>query len=164
MEALKIAVTCVIAAVLYGIVHDQFTARICIEYFTIFHPPIFHTQSPTLLGIGWGIVATWWVGVFFASLIGAACISRFARRKSLFETVRGLLVFVVFGVLLAPILTSLMDAAVVVTTRSGAGYWRLVSCRSEFVTGNSAGGIRIFPADRPSVGRVGVDIAAEFAR
>jgi ribosomal protein L29 len=39
----------------------------------------------------------------------------------------------------------------------------LVSCRSEFVTGNSAGGIRIFPADRPSVGRVGVDIAAEFA-
>src|SRR5450432_1986345 len=60
MEALKIAITCVIAAVLYGIVHDQITARICIEYFTVFHPPIFHTQSPTLLGIGWGIVATWW--------------------------------------------------------------------------------------------------------
>src|SRR5258707_14347203 len=40
----------------------------------------------------------------------------------------------------------------------------LVSCRSEFVTGNSAGGVRIFSADRPSVGRVGVDIAAEFAR
>jgi len=66
MEALKIAAICVIAAVLYGIVHDQFTARICIEYFTIFHPPIFHTQSPTLLGIGWGVLATWWVGVFFA--------------------------------------------------------------------------------------------------
>src|SRR5215831_1078639 len=66
MEAFKIAITCVIAAVFYGIVHDQFTARICIEYFTIFHPPIFHTQSPTLLGIGWGILATWWVGVFFA--------------------------------------------------------------------------------------------------
>lgn len=66
MEALKIAVICVIAAVLYGIIHDQFTARICIEYFIIFHPPIFHTQSPTLLGIGWGILATWWVGVFFA--------------------------------------------------------------------------------------------------
>jgi hypothetical protein len=66
MEALKIALTCVIAAVLYGIVHDQFTARICIEYFTVFHPPLFHTQSPTLLGIGWGIVATWWVGAFFS--------------------------------------------------------------------------------------------------
>jgi hypothetical protein len=66
MEALKIATTCVVAAVLYGIVHDQFTARICIEYFTVFHPPIFHTQSATWLGIGWGIVATWWVGAFFA--------------------------------------------------------------------------------------------------
>jgi hypothetical protein len=66
MEALKIAFTCVMAAVIYGIVHDQFTARICLEYFTVFHPPIFHTQSPTLLGIGWGIVATWWVGAFFA--------------------------------------------------------------------------------------------------
>lgn len=66
MESLKIVVMCIIAAVLYGIVHDQFTARICLEYFTIFHPPIFHTQSPTLLGIGWGIVATWWVGAFFS--------------------------------------------------------------------------------------------------
>jgi hypothetical protein len=37
MEALKIAFTCVIAAVIYGIVHDQFTARICLEYFTVFH-------------------------------------------------------------------------------------------------------------------------------
>jgi len=66
MEALKIAFICVVAAVIYGIVHDQFTARICLEYFTVFHPPIFHTQSPTLLGIGWGIVATWWVGAFFS--------------------------------------------------------------------------------------------------
>jgi hypothetical protein len=67
MEALKIAAICSIAAVPYGIVHDQFTARICLEYFTIFHPPLFHTQSPTLLGIGWGIVATWWVGAFFSA-------------------------------------------------------------------------------------------------
>jgi len=67
MEALKIAVLCVIAAVFYGIVHDQITARICVEYFTVFHPPVFHTKSPTLLGIGWGVLATWWVGVFFAA-------------------------------------------------------------------------------------------------
>jgi hypothetical protein len=66
MEALKIAFTCILAAVIYGIVHDQVTARICIEYFTVFHPPIFHTQSPTWLGMGWGIVATWWVGAFFS--------------------------------------------------------------------------------------------------
>jgi len=36
MEALKIAVICVTAAVLYGIIHDQFTARICVEYFNDF--------------------------------------------------------------------------------------------------------------------------------
>jgi hypothetical protein len=63
MESLKIIAGCVLAAILYGIVHDQFTARICLEYFAIFHPPIFSTQSPTLLAIGWGIIATWWVGV-----------------------------------------------------------------------------------------------------
>ena len=66
MESFKIAVTCVLAAVLYGIVHDQITARLCVEYFTIFHPPIFHTQSPTWLGIGWGILATWRVGALFS--------------------------------------------------------------------------------------------------
>jgi hypothetical protein len=63
MESLKIVAGCVLAAVLYGIAHDQFTARICLEYFTVFHPPVFPTQSPTLLGIGWGVIATWWVGV-----------------------------------------------------------------------------------------------------
>ena len=66
MEALKIVALCIVAAIAYGIIHDQITARVCIEYFTVFHPPIFHTQSPTLLGIGWGIIATWWVGAFFS--------------------------------------------------------------------------------------------------
>ncbi len=49
-------------AILYGVIHDQITARICLEYFTVFHPTIIKTQSPTLLGIVWGILATWWVG------------------------------------------------------------------------------------------------------
>lgn len=35
----------------------------CVEYFTIGHPPLFATRSPTLLGLGWGIAATWWVGL-----------------------------------------------------------------------------------------------------
>src|SRR5438270_14091473 len=69
MEFLKIIVICVVAAIAYGIIHDQITARICVEYFTIFHPPVFSTQSPTLLGIGWGIIATWWVGAFLGILL-----------------------------------------------------------------------------------------------
>jgi len=51
------------AAIGYGIVHDQITARVCVEYFSIGHPPIFPTDDPTLLGLGWGIIATWWVGL-----------------------------------------------------------------------------------------------------
>lgn len=63
LEALKIIALCILCCVIYGIVHDQITARICVEYFTIGHPPMFPTSDPTLLGLGWGIIATWWVGV-----------------------------------------------------------------------------------------------------
>jgi hypothetical protein len=64
METIKIIGLVILAAVIYGIIHDQITARLCLEYFTVFHPDIFHTRSPTLLGVGWGIWATWWVGLF----------------------------------------------------------------------------------------------------
>jgi hypothetical protein len=63
MKTLAIVAMCVCAAVVFGIVHDQITARICVEYFTIGHPPVFNTDSPTLLGLGWGVIATWWVGL-----------------------------------------------------------------------------------------------------
>lgn len=53
----------VVLAIAYGIVHDQITARICVEYFTIGHAPVFDTDDPTLLGLGWGVLATWWVGL-----------------------------------------------------------------------------------------------------
>jgi hypothetical protein len=72
VESLKIVLVCVAAAVCYGIIHDQFTARICIEYFTVFHPPVFATHSPTLQGIGWGIIATWWVGAFLGIMLAVA--------------------------------------------------------------------------------------------
>ena len=72
MEPLKILFVCIFSAILYGIIHDQITARICIEYFTVFHPPVFVTDSPTLLGLGWGIIATWWVGAFLGILLAVA--------------------------------------------------------------------------------------------
>ncbi len=61
--ALQIVATAILAAVVYGVLHDQVTARVCVEYFTIGHPPVFATSDPTLLGLGWGIIATWWVGL-----------------------------------------------------------------------------------------------------
>lgn len=72
LESLKIVLVCFAAAICYGIVHDQFTARICIEYFTVFHPPVFPAHSPTLLGIGWGIIATWWVGAILGTMLAFA--------------------------------------------------------------------------------------------
>jgi hypothetical protein len=63
VEFLKITLFCVLAAIGYGILHDQVTAHLCVEYFSIAHPHLFPTQSPFLLAIGWGIVATWWVGL-----------------------------------------------------------------------------------------------------
>lgn len=63
MQFLSIILLSIFASVIYGIIHDQITARICVEYFTIGHPPVFDTTDPTLLALGWGIIATWWVGL-----------------------------------------------------------------------------------------------------
>lgn len=72
MQSLAIIFLCLVSAVGYGILHDQITARVCVEYFTIGHPPIFGTDDPTLLGIGWGILATWWVGLLLGIPLAVA--------------------------------------------------------------------------------------------
>jgi hypothetical protein len=77
MQFLAIVLMCIVAAISYGILHDQITARICVEYFTIGHAPIFGTDDPTLLGLGWGVLATWWVGVMLG--VPLATIARAGR-------------------------------------------------------------------------------------
>ena len=72
MQGLRIVGLAVLAAIGYGIIHDQVTARICVEYFTVGHPPLFPTVSPTLLALGWGVVATWWVGLSLGLLLAGA--------------------------------------------------------------------------------------------
>lgn len=74
-EFIKILLLCIGAAIAYGVVHDQITARICVEYFTIAHPPVFNTDSPTLLGLGWGVIATWWVGAFLGVLLAITALA-----------------------------------------------------------------------------------------
>ena len=78
MRVIAIIALCIGMAVAYGILHDQVTARVCIEYFTIGHPPVFDTESPTLLGLGWGIIATWWVGALLGYPLALA--ARAGRR------------------------------------------------------------------------------------
>lgn len=84
LQAPGVVLMCIFAAVCYGIVHDQVTARVCVEYFTVGHPPVFGTSDPTLLGLGWGVIATWWVGLLLGMPMAAAARagSRPKRRAS----------------------------------------------------------------------------------
>ena len=75
-------------------------------------------------------VPAWTAGGWFLTnsgeaLIGAYCITRFTDSARRLDGVRGVLVFVVFGVLFAPLATSFLDAFAVVTTGWGRGYWPL---------------------------------------
>jgi len=72
VQALRIVVICIFSAVVFGIVHDQVTARICVEYFTIGHPRIIESQDPTMLGLAWGVVASWWVGALLGLALAIA--------------------------------------------------------------------------------------------
>jgi hypothetical protein len=78
MQWLGIVILSIVCCVIYGILHDQVTARICVEYFTIGHPPVFDTEDPTLLGIGWGVIATWWVGAILG--VPLATVSRIGNK------------------------------------------------------------------------------------
>src|ERR1700753_841449 len=78
MPSFAIILLCILCAIVYGVIHDQVTARICVEYFTVAHPPVFPTDDPTLLGLGWGIIATWWGGLILG--LGFAGAARGGRR------------------------------------------------------------------------------------
>jgi len=75
-------------------------------------------------------VPAWTAGGWFLTnsseaLIGAYCITRFTDSARRLDGVRGVFVFVVFGVLFAPLATSFLDAFAVVITGWGSGYWPL---------------------------------------
>jgi len=72
MEFLKIVFLAIVAAILYGLVHDQVTVRICAEYFTVFHPRIIESDNTTLIALSWGVVATWWMGAGIGFVLGLA--------------------------------------------------------------------------------------------
>ncbi len=69
MNRAKITLLCVAAAVAYGVVHDQITARLCIEYFTVAHPPIFPVTSPPVIVLCWGVASTIGIGLVFGVLL-----------------------------------------------------------------------------------------------
>lgn len=131
MHSLGIVLMCVVASVCYGVAHNQVTARVCIEYFTVGHPPVFDTDDPTLLGIGWGVIATWWVGL----LLGAplAVVSRAGSRPK-----RSV------GSLVRPV-ACLLAVMGVSAVAAGVAGWFLASNGVVFLIGPMASEL---PADR----------------
>ena len=71
----------------------------------------------------------WFVGNTGEALMGAACIRYFSKGKPLLDSVRGLTIFLVFGVLLSTLVTSFLDAASTVLTGFGRNYWMLWTTR-----------------------------------
>lgn len=113
-EAVRIVLLCLAAAIGYGVLHDQVTARVAPEYFTIMHPALgrpdlFHSSSPTVLGLVWGVVATWWVGLCFGA--GLATASRAGARPP-----------IAAGALVTPVLWVLGTMAIVAALAAGAAW------------------------------------------
>ena len=71
----------------------------------------------------------WFLSNSAEALLGAACIRHFRKTEELFETVSGVLIFLVFAVVVAPLASSFVDAGVVLTTGFGNGYWGLWTAR-----------------------------------
>jgi hypothetical protein len=102
MTFVKIVLSTLFAAISYGIIHDMITAHFCVEYFTIGHPKIIESESPVLLALLWGVIATWWValpmGIFIAGF------SQFGKKPYLeFQDIMSLilkLLLIMFGIAL----------------------------------------------------------------
>src|SRR6266513_2858429 len=140
MEFLKIVGLGILAAVSYGIIHDQTTVRVCVEYFTIGHPPLIPSTSPTLLALAWGVVATWWVGLPLGFTLASA--ARLGHRPKL------------LAAQLTPLILRLLATAAIVARRRRISG---VSCAARrhvalWCLGDTNSGARSAPIPRRRLG------------
>ena len=118
------------------------------------------TGVPVWTAVGWFITNS------SEALIGAYCITRFTDFPKRLDSVRGVLIFLIFGVLFAPLATSFLDSAAVVITGWGGHYWQLGMQR--FWT-NALAELAIVPTvvlspkDLPSIRKISVTRWGEAA-
>ena len=84
-----------------------------------------HMFAQLQVGVPVWTAAGWFITNSVEAFIGAYFIIKFSDSERRLDSVRGVFVFVVFGVLVAPLATSFLDAAAVVITGWGKGYWHL---------------------------------------
>ncbi len=113
-ETIKITLFATASAIIYGILHDQVTAHLCVEYFTIAHPPVFPTKSPFVLALGWGIIATWWVGLPLGLGLAAAARIGSAPKLGLADLRRPIVTLMVVSAI-AAFVAGLIGAALTAT-------------------------------------------------
>src|SRR5215475_666390 len=99
-----------------------------------------------LAQLGAGVPLTsalsWFVGNAGEALLGAACVRVFKKGDELFDSVRGVIVFLSCGVLVPTLTTSFVDATGVVLTGLGRELWGLWTIR---LTSNIAADVTIVP-------------------
>jgi signal transduction histidine kinase len=84
-----------------------------------------HLLAQLQAGVPIWTAAAWLATNTSEALIGAFCIGLWIRPTRVFDSVRGVSIFLLFGVLFAPFATSFLDAAGVVLTSWGRGYLSL---------------------------------------
>jgi integral membrane sensor domain MASE1 len=85
----------------------------------------FHMWAQLEAGVPVWTALGWFLTNSGEALMGVYCITRFNGSSKRFDSVRGVLIFVVFGVLFAPLTTSFLDASAVVLTGWGRHVWPL---------------------------------------
>jgi len=89
-----------------------------------------HLAAELPSGVPIAMVFGWFVSNCSEALLGAFCIRRFASAPLRFDSFHDVIVFVLFGVMLAPLLSSFFDAMLVTSIGWGQGdYLQLVSTR-----------------------------------
>ena len=91
-----IILLCVAFTMFFGILHNQVSARVSEEYFTVGHRALIHSTSPTLMGIAWGIYSTWWVGLILGVLLVLAGRTGAENKRTAASFVRPLLMLFLF--------------------------------------------------------------------
>lgn len=90
-KKLQILLLCTLAACSYGVLHDEITSRICLEYFTVAHPPLFPTASTTVLALCWGVAATAGIGLVLGAVLAVVSQSGDAPPWPISDLVRRIL-------------------------------------------------------------------------
>jgi len=81
-----------------------------------------HLLAQLQAGVPLSTAAVWLATNTGEALIGAFCIGHLVRPTRVFDSVRGVFIFVLLGVLIAPFATSFLDAAGIVLSGWGRGY------------------------------------------